>query len=226
MNYKIIHHPDQLKAFIDWLPDLEENEKFYCCLFSRKKYCEDKIKSSDKSQLKRFLSDKERLYDKIKQLEVEVGTYKLKSADAPQESLAVYINPNPRSMKKAMFDGIIKFTELLKNGSNRLNPHSEIMSVIQRSVSRKIYLDFDIDDTDFDLNLLKEVVNPEAIQIVQTRGGYHVLIQLDSIHADYKKSFYKQMMALDVDQSGDQLLPIPGCVQGGFVPQFITTPFG
>ena len=37
-NYKIISDPDALKEFIEWLPELEDNEKFYLSLFARKKY--------------------------------------------------------------------------------------------------------------------------------------------------------------------------------------------
>ena len=83
MNYKIITNEKKLRDFIEWLPNLEPNEKYYVSLFARKKYSSD-IKSNDKTQLKRFVSDKERMFDKIKQLECEVGAYKLK--DAPQES--------------------------------------------------------------------------------------------------------------------------------------------
>lgn len=221
MNYKIITDQARLLEFIDWLPELEDNEKFYCCLFARKKYCENQIRSNDKTQLKRFLSDKRRLFEKIKQLEVEVGAYKLKDIDAPQESLALYINPNPRNLKRATYDSIIKLTELLKNNNKNYNPHAEIMSCIQRSTGRKIYLDFDVDTKDFDFEQLKEIINQSCLDILETRGGYHILVKLAAIDLEYKKSFYNKIVALGVDQTGDQLLPVPGCTQGGFTPKFI-----
>ena len=221
MNYKIITDKEKLLDFIEWLPDLEDNEKFYCSLFARKKYCSDLLHSNDKSQLKRFLSNKERLYEKIKQLEVEIGAYKLKSIDAPQASLALYINPNPRDLKRATYDGIIKLAELLKNGNSNYNPHAELMSCIQKSKSRNIYLDFDIDTKDFKLKELKNYINESCLQILETRGGYHVLVKLNEVEAKYKKTFYNKIVALGVDQTGDQLLPIPGCIQGGYTPHFI-----
>ena len=101
-NYKIIHNKEALLQFIDWLPELEDNEKFYLSLFARKKYCPDLIKSNDKTQLRRFTSNKARMYDKIKQLELQIGDWKLKDVSAPQESLVVYIMPNPRCMKKLL----------------------------------------------------------------------------------------------------------------------------
>ena len=221
MNYQIISDKEKLLAFIDWLPELEADEKFYCCLFARKKYCADQIKSNDKTQLKRFLSDKARLYQKIKQLEVPIGAYQLKDIPAPQESLALYINPNPRNLKKATFDGIIKLTQLLKNDNKNFNPHAELLSIIQKTISRKIYLDFDVDFKDFDFNQLKDIINLSCMDIVETRGGYHLLVKLKEIEKQYKKTFYQKITALGVDQTGDQLLPVPGCVQGGFVPRFI-----
>ena len=221
MNYQIISDKEKLLAFIDWLPELEADEKFYCCLFARKKYCADQIKSNDKTQLKRFLSDKARLYQKIKQLEGPIGAYQLKDIPAPQKSLALYINPNPRNFKKATFDGIIKLTQLLKNDNKNFNPHAELLSIIQKTISRKIYLDFDVDFKDFDFNQLKDIINLSCMDIVETRGGYHLLVKLKEIEKQYKKTFYQKITALGVDQTGDQLLPVPGCVQGGFVPRFI-----
>jgi len=221
MSYQIISDKEKLLAFIDWLPELEANEKYYCCLFARKKYCADQIKSNDKTQLKRFLADKTRLYQKIKQLEVPFGAYQLKDIAAPQESLALYINPNPRNLKKATYDGIIKLTQLLKNDNKNFNPHAELLSIIQKTIGRKIYLDFDVDTKDFDFEKLKDIINLSCMDIVETRGGYHLLVKLSEIDKIYKKTFYQKISAMDVDQTGDQLLPVPGCVQGGFVPRFI-----
>lgn len=221
VNYKIINDPEKLRAFIDWLPELEDHERYYCSLFARKKYCQDGVQSNDKTQLKRFLSDKSRLYEKIKQLEVELGAYHLKNNPAPQESLALYLNPNPRDLQKATFDGIIRLTELLKSKRTNFNPHAEMLNCIHKSVGRKIFLDFDVDDKDFDLSQLKNVINEACLNILQTRGGYHLLVRLSELDIKYKPTFYQKIMAMGVDQTGDQLLPVPGCVQGGFVPRFI-----
>lgn len=221
MNYQIITDEQKLQSFIDWLPELEADEKFYCCLFSRKKYMTDGGKGHDKAQLKRFLTDKDRLINKIRQLEIPVGTYELKNKPATQESLALYINPNPRNLRLAAYDAIIQLTKLLKNDQKNFNPQAEILNCIQKSYSRRVYLDFDVDTRDFDFDQLAQVINTSCLDILETRGGYHILVRIADIEREYKKSFYNQIVALGVDQSGDQLLPVPGCVQGGFTPRFV-----
>ena len=115
INYSIINDIRLLTDFVDNLPELAENETYYLCLFARKKYCQDLIKSNDKTQLKRFTSNKERMIDKIKQLQCEVGSYKIKDKIVPQEALVLYINPNPRCMKKATFALMKKSVDIVQN---------------------------------------------------------------------------------------------------------------
>ncbi len=75
MNYSILKDEKALRDFIAWLPDLEPNETFFVALFARKKYAPESELKADKAQLKAFTSDKEYLFDKIRQLECPVGSY-------------------------------------------------------------------------------------------------------------------------------------------------------
>lgn len=230
--YQIINDEGALKSFIDWLPDLLDNEIYYVSLFARKKYCPELIDTNDKTQLKRFVSTKERLFDKIRQLELPIGAWKLKDTVAPQESLVLYIMPNPRSMYRAMLLMGEKCWKLLK--ATNYNIHAEAMSCIQKSKSRTCFVDFDIDDKGVDLRELQEVT-PEGYTILETRGGYHVLIQpsvankaIEEANAEegqvpYKTNWHSKMLEIfpEIDNTGDQMIPVPGCVQGGFTPKFI-----
>lgn len=220
MNYHIIKDEDKLKEFIDWLPELEVNEKYYVSLFARKKYCEKKIKSNDKTQLKRFTSNKDRLFEKIKQLECEVGGYSLRNGIiAPQESLVLYINPNPRDMKKATFGLMKKCVDLLQSDGNGYNIHAEVLSCIQKSKSKSHFCDFDIDTKNIDLSKLSDILPPNSYKILETRGGYHILV--NTRLAPKTKWHLAIRETFNVDQIGDQLIPVCGCYQGGFVPRFV-----
>ena len=219
MNYQIIKDEQKLREFIDWLPELEENEKYFVSLFARKKYCPDKIKSNDKTQLKRFTSNKEKLFDKIKQLECEVGSYMLRDIPAPQESLVLYINPNPRDMKKATFGLMKKCVDLIESNGNGYNIHAEALSCIQRSKSKSHFCDFDIDTKDINLYDLGHILPENTYNILETRGGYHLLV--NTRVAPKTKWHLKIRETFNVDQVGDQLIPVPGCTQGGFIPKFV-----
>ena len=219
MNYKIIVNEQLLKEFIDWLPTLQPNEKYYVSLFARKKYSA-LIKSNDKTQLKRFVSNKERLFDKIKQLECEVGAYKVKNGVAPQESLVLYITPNPRDMLKATFQVAKKSIDLIETQGQNYNIHAEALSCIQRSKSKSYFCDFDVDDTSVDIFQIKDILPEGTYRVLKTKGGYHILVNTRTAPTDIK--WHKIIReTFKVDVVGDQLLPVVGCVQGNFVPSWL-----
>lgn len=249
MTYQIITDEDRLKEFINWLPELGPNEKFYLSLFARKKYCPELVHSNDRTQLKRFTSDKVRMIDKIRQLELPLGRWKIKDREAPQEALVLYIHPNPRDMKKATKMMGKKCWDLQDN--NHFDLVAESMSCIQQSVGNKVWIDFDIDDKEVDISKVKDILPDCTYEVLQTRGGYHVLVNskmvnealkfikgsyLDSLadrglgpgDANYDKAvnlprnWYLAMKeTFNCDNIGDMMIPVPGCVQGGFTPKFI-----
>lgn len=246
-NYKIITDEKKLLEFIDWLPDLKDGECYYLSLFARSKYIKDSgVKlSSDKQQLKRFTTTKEHLFNKIKQLEVEIGAYKLKEkqtnkenfdglikigepnkkfVDIPQETLALYITPNPRSYEKAGINLVKKLVDLVTKPYNGYNPHQEALNCIQTAKSRTMYFDFDFDNVSFEeiKNEILMCVNKESLNVVRTRGGFHLLVDMTKIEKQYAKSWYNNINKISgCDVRGDNLLPVVGCTQGAFTPEFI-----
>jgi hypothetical protein len=218
-NYKIITDPDKLKEFIKWLPELKDGECYYVMLLARDKYFKELGRPTVK--LKRFTSNKEHLFDKVKQLECELGSYKNGDIEIPNESLCLYIMPNPRSqIKSAKF--ITKlFIDLLFNDYKGFNVHQEALTALQKNSSKMRFMDFDFDYTTIEemSPKINEILNYEAINYIQTRGGFHLLVEIDKVANEYKKNYYNNIMKLpNVDTKGDQLCPMPYCTQGGFTP--------
>ncbi len=211
-TYKIIHDEAVLKEFVDWLPELGKLEKYYIALLGRKKYhpgC-----TYDRQQLKRSLVTKENIINKLRQMECVLGAYQNKDGSAiPQEGLALYISPNPRSMEKATKAAIKALVDCI--GKEDYNPVSEIINCVQQSKNKSHFCIFDIDDKN------EEVLN-EALEIapgssyIRTRGGFHILVD----PAKQKSKDWHQKLTKISDVTKDCLSPLPGCCQGGYVPSF------
>jgi len=223
MNYQVICDEEVLKAFIDSLPDSTVNERYYFCLFARKKYCREiKYIKSDKSQLARKVASKDRLFGEIKQMECTLGSYLQDDVDIPQEALALYINPNPRCMKRATIQCLQNLAKVIGQDSPGFNPQAEAMSCIQRCCSRKFWTDFDIDTKEEGtLERVAEIlVDKSAYRVLESRGGYHVLVDTKKVPEEAGRMWYPELAKM-ADIQGDCMLPCPGSFQGGFVPRFL-----
>lgn len=236
MNYQIITDEQKLVEFINWLPELAPEETYYLCLFARSKYCKGIAHvRSDKAQLKRFTSNKSRMLEKIKQLECPIGAYNFREVGSkeilavPQEALAIYITPNPRSFIKANTASVHKLLDLALQPYNGYHPYQEVLSEVQKAKSRSefVIFDFDINKDEWPTvsKLIGLGINHEALNIVETRGGYHVMVRTALIEDNYKNSWYNNMRKIlalyssDHDNAGDMMCPIPGTYQGGFTPK-------
>jgi hypothetical protein len=99
------------------------------------------------------------------------------------------------------------------------------MTEIQKASGRKVFMDFDFDGIQFK-SVEEDIisyVNWEAINVVKTRGGFHLLVEMSKIQQLHSKIWYHKLSSISgVDVRGtDNLLPVPGCCQGGFVPDLI-----
>lgn len=231
LNYQVISDPIELQKFIDWLPKLEDHETYYMTLLARNKYCSELTHiKSDRAQLKRVTTTKERMIDKLKQMECPLGSYKQKDLEIPQEAIAMYIHPNPRDMELAAKQTIRALFDKVTSKYDGYNTHQIAISNIQNARSRKVYTHFDYDHIsveDFMFIALNKMINQEACSILKTRGGFHLLVKHDRIAPEFQKTWYHNLNSIELDKdavppSGDLLLPMPGCMQGDFTPFFIT----
>lgn len=238
MNYKIITDEKALREFIDWLPELKEHERYYICLFARNKYCREitHIKT-DKAQLYRAVVRKEHIYETIKKMEVELGSYQLKGFPIPQDALAVYITLNPRDLNKAALAMQVELA-ISNSKGKELNIYHESMSQIHKNRSRKIYTTFDIDSKDEDieeeikaikLGLYNILGNLSVFKVLETRGGYHIIVDPKYVEPHKRNTWHKQILqfhGIDISRNKEgviveNMMPIPGTYQGGFTPKFV-----
>lgn len=222
-THDIIRDEQKLADFVDWLPDLQLNQKYFLALFARKKYM-NVIKSSDKTQLKRFTANKEDIITKIGQLECPVGSFTTKDGTViPDEGLVLYIMPNPRCMVKSSYLLIKEILKCIEFNNEYINPHAEAISCMQRSKGKSFVVHFDIDNgrAEHVYPIVYDIVG-KAFDILQTRGGCHLLVHPKKVEVagNWHGQIVKELAHLDVDQTGDLMMPVPGCIQGGFVPSF------
>jgi len=224
-NYEILYDEDMALSFInEVMYPLKQDEWFYGCLFARKKYAPELVKSNDRTQLNRFIvNKKEHIVPKVKRMEIPLGGWMLKDHEVPKEALVFYINPNPRDMKKAVRTLGKKCWSLTEgNGSSVVR---EAYSAVQQSRGTGSFLTIDVDgeglkkDTLF--GKMSDILDDSGIEkchIIETRGGYHLLIDNKLITDSKVKSFIIKELKREglADKVGDMLSPMPGTIQGGF----------
>lgn len=227
MNYKIITDESELDSFISYLPDLEDNEVFYLCLFGRHKYDPSFPTSKDSGQLNRVIArNKRELKEKIRRMECPIGSYSRDGIMASQECLALYLAPNPRSLLKANKGLIVELATRFANGELEFNPISLATTEVHKAVGRKFFVDFDFDNVEFKdyKEKIKEILpDPSMYLVIETRGGFHLLVILEKIK-NLKNSWYPviaKLSACDV-RGSEMLVPVPGTIQGGFTPRVLS----
>ena len=224
-NYAVVIDENEFNNFLQWLPPLEKEECHYVALLARDKYIRELgigTFNSDKHQCARFITNSERLLLKLKQCETEVGNYAVKGVEVPQQALAAYMTINPRSQTKAAKWLLKRLADVVADGEQNVNVYQESLTAIHKSIGRKLFVDVDFDNVEIEhtAKQMGNLINPDAVKILETRGGFHAIIRLDCIAPQYVKSWYKNITSLEgADIAGDTLIPIPGTYQGGFVPK-------
>jgi len=224
MNYKIINDHEELDKFIEWLPELNEGECYLLTVFARKKY--HPSANNDKIQCKRVTAtSKEWLWRKIMQMDIPLGLYTNKDGTpVSNDALALYITVNPRSLVGAQKKLLKKLVDVFTEGHVNMNPASLAMSAIQSSKSRTVYVDLDFDNVKFEdcISEINGIINEDAYSVLETRGGFHLLVSPNCVEEKFKKTWYKKLTAIpQCDVTGDNLIPVAGCCQGGFTPTLI-----
>ena len=230
MRYQIILDEEVLDSFIDFLPELHDDEVYYLSLMAR---CDgDKLPSVKDGQIygSRRLVKKKDIKRCLREFEVPVGTYERKGVPIPQDCLSPYITINPRSLTKASRSVAVSLTERLLNGDH-VNPVDFSLTTVHKSIGTKHFLDFDFDFdhrqpgphwTDHTLYSALSTEDEFRFRFdkfiaLRTRGGIHIIVPADSVGNKYAEIICLPFL----DEHGSHgMIPIPGCSQRGFMPTF------
>lgn len=222
MNYKIIADESKILEFSEWLPACESHEMFFGMFLFRRKYLPENLQTfytNKDNCLKKFTFTKENLIQKLKKLESPIGSYQSNELDVLQDGICVYCFPNPRDLKKATINLSKKLIDILGADDGYYNIHNHSLTEIQKSKGTKHWIDFDIDDKSFDLEIFDKYKG-KAGKVLETKNGYHLLINSQNLDTDLRNSFYQDLRPY-ADKSGDGMVPIPGTFQSDFVPSFV-----
>lgn len=117
---------------------------------------------------------------------------------------------------------MIRLAHLLAGGSTTHNVQSEVLNEIHKSAGTRHYTDFDIDYKTWDdiRPLVETMINPEALHVLESRGGLHLLVEHAKIAPQFTKTWHRSFSSLPgVDVRGDNLIPVPGTIQGMHTPK-------
>ncbi len=244
-TYKLIHDQKELENFIKFLPELNSNEGYFLILIARRKWYESDIASATK--LKRETVNKNKIIKTILQWEVMDGLYTSNDKPIHQNNLGVYISYNPKDQYAACFELINQCLDKIKNNRMDINIKSLANDVIQGCNGTKNFIDIDVDikENENYLDIVKfiksvpleiafpppiaevSVIDEKYLTFIKTNGGFHCLIRLldnsnNLISPDYGNKWYQTLknhpFKSELNIMSNDLMPLPGCNQGQFVP--------
>ena len=232
MLYDFLRDERELGSFVETvLPDVKADECFLLMLCARRKYLTEDEKTrlvlGENAALRReVVSERGKLLHRVKELCVPTGLYKDRNGcPIPQHAFAIYVTPNPRSNKKAAVGTIAELAEALAQG-RPIRLESLVKTQLHRAVSRKIYLDLDVDPAGADqwqgiVAKARAILGQTPTHVIQTRTGAHVLVRTQQLDRLVKQTFYRQLQELRgqmeglLEIRGDAMVPVPGTSQGG-----------
>ena len=210
--YNLIQNPEEVKRFLNILPEQSMNECLTIALFVRKKYakgnksmehlslsnddgCWDRtIVSASKRDRDNKLQSK--VYRAILKYNTPIGTWVDRNGvDLPEDLLSLYISINPRCAVKGTRELISSINRdcFLPTTSEEPfvgNLVSRAKTMLQKNVSRKLIADIDIDIKDENvLKVFRDLVQGWDSEVcsIETRGGYHILTDINKMSEANKK---------------------------------------
>lgn len=242
----LIQDREQFNNFIDILPDLQNDEVYFISLSARNKYLtkeEREFYGLGRTEMfaRNIVRNKYDFEYVLSKLESAL-TYKLtkNKQKIPEKALVIYININPSSMIKAYFNLMQEMNKEMNDITIALQHDKQpnysgihlldrkLMNCIQRARSRKVYIDIDFDISLANVHLVatfESLLRKNSIDfnIIKTKSGYHVLIDLESMN---NKKFNLNKIIIELNEeaknnggeiiiNSNGMVPFPGTLQAG-----------
>ena len=235
-----IKDENELKKFYEAvLVPLEQDEVYYIMLAARSKYNSSTtpVELKKGSDMLKRITLRKNDFNCFRNCILElfaptlIGRYVCKKGNPlPLSTYVSFITTNPRNTRRACLGIVNKITEGLMNTNTTLNIENMMLSEIHKSVSRKVFLEFDVDvkgndDGDKARRFVENSLGDSEYHTLKTRGGYHILLKTKNIDSKIKNTFYRDIqeysnnMEGEVEMKGSHMMtPIGGVTQGGFTP--------
>lgn len=216
--HRFIYSTDEMKKFFDLIECENKTHQTFVCV--RPKYSKNRpVKNQTMSQKCFYNYTFDKFVDLIKKYELPVGCYKENDCVLPNECMVIYCTTNARNTKQGAKKLLSECIDAAFSGDdyifNHLNP--KMNGAIMSSKEKTLLTTIDIDSKD-EYPEVKEFLEEHKIVpagVVETRGGYHVLLHTnENLEKVYRKFSPKHTM-------GDTFCPIPGTLQGGFPVKFV-----
>lgn len=251
-NDKLIKDQEQFDKFINILPELKDDEVYFVSLSARNKYLsleERKLYSLGQTEMfgREIAQNKDKLSNYIiKKLEATLKYKKTRNGlPIPDKSLVCYMNVNPSSMLRAYFqfqhemnrqisEAVMAMKRNKQPNYSFINVQNrELMNCIQKSPSRKVFLDIDCDTKDKRVAdfIFQELSSVVKFYIIETRGGYHYLVSIDSIPEKFNiMKIINDAIVLnkvhnnddsEIMINGNAMVPVPGTMQSDFLVKIV-----
>jgi hypothetical protein len=238
----------QFDKFVEILPDLKNDELYFFSLSARNKYLsaeERKEFALGRTEMfsREIARDKEGIYYIMNKLKSSLQ-YRVTAngKPIPERALVVYANINPSSTIKAyqLFTQEIdkQINEVVHTFLNTKEPNfeglkrinRELMNCIQKSRSRKYYIDIDIDfrekgTAECVIDLMGFLsTNKSVFYTIKTYSGYHFLIRKDTVPNTLFSKIEEHRLNSNIKEiefNKNEMIPVPGTLQAGKLVKFI-----
>jgi hypothetical protein len=250
---KIIYDENQVIEFFNIISrtGLKDDEVYFLSASARNKYLtteereEYDLGRTEMFDRKVFTAEEAwKFLGQLKKFEtVKGGLYGRSGKPIPTHCLVIYANINPlsglrafRAFQSQMHDITFETFTNKESLKHFAKLHTHVMNAYQTSRG-SIYLR----DIDFDLPpegkyLVREFcddLNEQGVAhwVIQTRSGYHVLMNKADIAFNYPKLIggYHEVAQskfgvehVEIKENKNQMVPVPGCMQAGFPVKILT----